>query len=188
MNARRRHGRGAAGFTLIEVLVSLLLLVVAMAIAAQLLGETRQMFVDASREELDPAAALIATRLRGDVQGAVAAVAAQNPDLSCASLQLVGTPEGTIVYAMVGSTLTRSVQAADGTVRQAVVLRGATSFNCQTLPGNNVSMVRLDYQYGRSRTRRSPLPLLPGAWGPRQEQVSETLFLTPRGGGLGSSW
>jgi prepilin-type N-terminal cleavage/methylation domain-containing protein len=183
------RGGGAAGFTLVEVLVSLVLLLLALALAAQLLGETRQMFADAAREELDPAAALIATRLRGDVQGAAGAVALQGADLSCASLELVGTPEGTIVYTLVGTTLMRSVQTAGGATRQAVVLRGATSFNCQNLPGNGVSMVRLDYQYGRSRTRRSPLPLLPAYWGPRQEQVSETLFLTPRGAGLGgSSW
>ena len=87
---RRRNalpgGRSAAagdrregGFTLIELVVSMLLFAVVVAIAAELLGEAQQMLVDAGREALDPAAALIAMRLRADVQGASAAVAAQNP-------------------------------------------------------------------------------------------------------------
>jgi hypothetical protein len=30
--------------------------------------------------------------------------------------------------------------------------------------------------------------LVPGLWAPREEVVEESLILTPRGAGLGSSW
>ena len=51
--------RGEAGFTLIELVVSLLLLALVVDITAQLLGETQQMLVDAGRQapvviEFDP--------------------------------------------------------------------------------------------------------------------------------------
>jgi hypothetical protein len=184
-------GRGDAGFTLVEAMVSLALLMLVLAIAAQLLGETRQMLVDAARESLDPAAALIATRLRVDVLGASGAVAAQNPDLSCAYVELIGNPEGPVLYHRVGGALVRSVLAADGTPQgSAILLRQATAFGCATIvnPLGGFPVVRMDYRYLRARTRRSPLLLLPSAWGPRQEEVRETLFLTPRGSGLGTWW
>ncbi len=180
-----------AGFTLVEGLVSMVLLILVLSIAAQLLGETQQMLVDAAREARDPAAGLIATRLRVDVQGAAGAVAAQNPDLTCVYLELVGNPEGVIFYQLAGDALVRTVLAADGTPgRPGTLLRGASAFSCATMvpPLGGYPVVRVDYHYLRSRTRRSPLMLLPSAWGPRQEEVRETLFLTPRGSGLGSWW
>jgi prepilin-type N-terminal cleavage/methylation domain-containing protein len=183
--------RRQAGFTLVETLVALVLLVLVLAIAAQLLGETQQMLVDASRELRDPAAALVATRLRADVLGATAAVAVQNPDLSCAYVELIGSPRGPIVYRLAGGGLVRSYLAADGTPHDSMVLlRPATWLACATFdpPLASFPIVRLDYRYLRSRVRRSPLPLLPSAWAPRQEEARETLFLTPRGAGLGEGW
>jgi hypothetical protein len=189
--SRRSHrSRCEAGFTLVEALVSMLLLVLVVMLAAQLLGETQQMFVDAARESLDPPAALIATRLRLDVLGASGAIAALNPDQSCAYVELLGHPEGPILYRMARGALLRSVLAADGTSQgSAILLRQATAFGCATIvnPGG-YPVVRVDYRYLRSRTRRSPLMLMPSAWGPRQEEVRETLFLTPRGAGLGTWW
>jgi type II secretory pathway pseudopilin PulG len=186
---RPRRPRREMGFTLIELVVSMLLLVVAVTIAAELLGEAQQMLVDAGREALDPPAALLATRLRADVQGAASAVAAQNPDLSCAFLELAGRPPGPIIYQLVAGNLVRSVLAADGTLLgSAVLLRGATSFRCVTSSLGGPTVVLLDYRYRRSRTRRSPLMLVPSLWAPVREVVHESLILTPRGAGLGASW
>lgn len=187
---RRQGFSPQAGFTLVEVLVSLVLLILVLSIAAQLLGETQQMLVDAAREARDPAAGLVATRLRVDVLGASGAVAAQSPDLTCAYLELVGNPEGVIFYQLAGGALVRSVLAADGTPEGSeALLRGATAFTCATiLPPQGFTVVRLDVHSLRSRSRRSPLMLMPSARGPRQEEVRETLFLTPRGSGLGSGW
>ncbi len=79
--------------------------------------------------------------------------------------------------------------AADGTpLGSAVLLRGATSFRCATSSMGGPLVVLLDYRYRRSRTRRSPLVLLPSLWAPAHEVVHESLVLTPRGAGLGTSW
>jgi prepilin-type N-terminal cleavage/methylation domain-containing protein len=182
-------GPGERGFTLVEMVVSMVILAVAVGIAAELLGETQQMLVDAGREALDPAAALIATRLRADVQGAAVAVAVQNPDLSCAFLELFGHPSGPIVYRLVTGDLVRSAVAVNGVpLGSAVLLHGATSFRCATSSLGGPTVVLLSYSYSRSRVRRSPLMLMPSLWGPAQEVVSESLILTPRGAGLGTSW
>ncbi len=184
-----RRSRWEEGFTLLELMVSMLLMAVAVTIAAELLGETQQMLVDAGREALDPPAALIAKLLRADVQGAAGAVAAQNPDLSCAFLELAGRPPGPIFYRLVAGNLVRSVLAADGTpLGSAVLLRGATAFHCATSSVGGPTVVLLDYGYRRSRTRRSPLMLVPSLWAPAREVVHESLILTPRGAGLGASW
>jgi prepilin-type N-terminal cleavage/methylation domain-containing protein len=181
--------RREAGFTLVEMLVALVLLVLALALAAQLLGETQQMMVDSARQALDPAAALVAGRLRTDVFGATAATAVPNPDGSCAVLELAGNPEGAIFYTLSGSMLVRTVLSADGTPLGALaLLRSATAFRCATASTATAEVVLLSYQYRRSRTRRSPLMLMPAAWGPPQEEVAESLVLTPRGAGLGSAW
>ena len=192
-----RRGRGArsgparrqAGFTLVELVVSMVLLALAMALSAQLLQETQQMLVDAGREALDPAAALVATRLRADILGASVAVAVQNPDLSCAYLELLGLPPGPIFYQLRRGALVRRVFAADGTpLGASVLLPSATSFSCTTVSSMGPTVVLVDYQYRRSRTRRSPLALPPALWRSRQETARESLVLTPRGAGLGRAW
>lgn len=192
-----RHGaragaagtRREAGFTLVELVVAMLLLGLAVALSAQLLGEAQQMLVDAGHEALDPAAALIATRLRADVLGATVAVAAQQPDHSCAYLELVGQPPGPILYQLTGGGLVRSVLDAGGMPSgAAVLLPSATAFSCVTSSLGGPTVVLLDYRYRRTRTRRSPLMLVPSLWGPRQEEVRESLILVPRGGGLGTWW
>lgn len=186
---RRRPRSAAAGFTLVELVVSLALLALGVAISAQLLGESQQMLIDAGSEVLDPAAALVATRLRNDVLGATGAVAAQNPDLSCAYLELVGEPPGPIFYRLTGGALVRTVLAADGTpLGSSILLPKAASFLCVTSSLGGPTVVLLSYSYRRSGGRRSPLPMLPGLWGPRQQLVQESLILTPRGAGLGNSW
>jgi type II secretory pathway pseudopilin PulG len=182
-----KRRRAAAGFGLVEMLVSLLILILALALAAQLLGETQQMMLDAAHQVLDPAAAQFATRLRADVLGASGAIAVQNPDLSCAYLELTSTANP-VVYLLSGGALVRATLGPSGLLQGAVpLLPGASVFSCATT-GTTPNVVLVTYQYSRSRTRRSPLPLLPGMWGPRQDQVRESLVLTARGAGLGSTW
>ncbi|HLX06874.1 MAG TPA: prepilin-type N-terminal cleavage/methylation domain-containing protein [Thermoanaerobaculia bacterium] len=184
-----KRRRAPAGFTLIEMVVALALLALGVAIAAQLLGESQQMLIDAAGEVLDPAAALVATRLRADALAATGAVAAQNPDLTCAFLELLGEPPGPIFYRLTGGALVRSVIAADGTpLGSSTLVPGAISFHCVTSSLGGPTVVLLDYQYRRSRTRRSPLPMVPSLWAPRREVVRESLIVTPRGAGLGFSW
>lgn len=186
MTRRRR-----AGFTLVEMLVALLILLIGLAIAAGLLGETQQMLLDAMSESRDSPAALVATRLRADVQGATAVVAvhAAGREGSFGDRLELSGPAGRIVVELVEGDLRRSVRAVDGTaLGSAILLQHVRAFHCWTIDAGTSPAVGLDLEYRRSRARRSPLQLMPPRWGPREESVHETLFLTPRGGGLGPSW
>jgi prepilin-type N-terminal cleavage/methylation domain-containing protein len=62
--------RRQAGFTVIEMTIALVLLLVGLMIAADLLMESSRMFVETSGEALDTPAALTDARIRNDVQGA----------------------------------------------------------------------------------------------------------------------
>ena len=179
--------RDQAGFTLVEMLMSLVLLLLALAIAAELLGESQQMLVDAARESRDPSAPLVATQLRADILGASNAAALQNPDTSCALLQLVGHDEGTIVYQLVKGQLVRTVVAADGTVvGSSALLRGASDFECAATGTASAETVMLTYGYLRAGTRRSPLALVRAP--PAPQDMRESLVLVPRAAGLGGAW
>ncbi len=183
---RRRRARG--GFTLVEVLIALVVLMVGLAIATGLLGEAQQMLADVVREARDPAAALVATRLRGDIESASSATVRRDPELDRERLELAG-PQGRVVLEANGGELLRTVLGADGTpLGTAVLLQRLEEFRPTILAGDVGALVCLEYAYRRSRLRRSPLPLLPGQWGPREETVRETLCLTPRGAGLGGGW
>jgi len=193
LNLGLPRGKGPeTGYTLVEMVISLLLLVLVVEIAAQLLGETQQMLVDAGREALDPAAALVAVRLRADIMGASSAIAMVKPDLSCAYLELFGNPPGPIFYQLAAGTLTRTVAAGGVPLVSSVVLRDATAFHCVTSSVGGATggptVVLLAYRYRRSRTRRSPLMLMPALWAPPREEVRESLILTLRGAGLGTAW
>jgi hypothetical protein len=171
------------------MIVAMLLMLLALTLASQLLGEAQQMMIDAGQQALDPAASQVATFITGDAQAASSAIALQNPTLSCASLALVGVPTGSVVYQSAGGALVRTALGATGAVQgNLALLPGLSSFSCATVPGAASTVVLVSYQYSRSRTRRSPLQLLPGLWGPRQEQVNESLILTTRGAGLGMAW
>ncbi len=183
---RRRRVEG--GFTLVEVLVALLVLLVGLAIAAGLLGEAQQMLADVVREARDPAAALVASRLRADIESASSAAVRRDPERDRDRLDLVG-PDRRVVLAAVDGELLRTVLGADGApLGTAVLLQRLEEFRPTILAGDVGALVCLEYAYRRSRLRRSPLPLLPGQWGPREETARETLCLTPRGAGLGGGW
>lgn len=179
-----------AGFTLVELLISFLLVILALALAGQLLMETQQMLVDAGREQLDPAAGLVIARIRGDVLAASSFAAVPDSLGGCGQLWLQGHPQGTVLYQKVGGQLRRSLFAPDGTLQGGnTLLRGLGAWGCSDLGGAlGHQLLRLQLTYRRSRVRRSPLPLLPAQWGPAAEERTETLFLAPRGGGFGSQW
>jgi len=54
------------------------------------------------------------------------------------------------------------------------------------VPGT--SLVELRVTYSRRAVPRSPLPGMPVDRGALRKQLTQELFLVPRGGGLGDSW
>jgi|HubBroStandDraft_3_1064219.scaffolds.fasta_scaffold01404_5 hypothetical protein len=177
-----------AGFTLVEMLISFVLLVLAVTIAAQLLVEAAQMFTDVAGEQHDPMVPLAVARLRNDVQGAVSYQDLSPDPLSCSPLVLQGGTGGTVVYTLAGEEVRRAVVAPDGTAGATeILLRQVTSWTCAG-HGSSPPVLELDFSYRRRAVRRTPLAVLPVYARPRDEQKSETLLLTLRGAGLGSSW
>jgi len=173
-----------AGFTLVELLISLVVMGLALALTAQVLMEGAQMLTDVAAEQADAPMPLVAARLRGDVRASSGFEVL--PGLEGPALFLEGHPAGVVVYQKVGDELRRTVLDETGKVRgEAPALRGITGWSCAPLaPG----LVAVTLSHNRSAIRRGPLPNLPGQRGPRSEVRSETFLVAPRGAGLGSAW
>jgi prepilin-type N-terminal cleavage/methylation domain-containing protein len=130
---RQRPGRSsAAGFTLVEMLVALVVLAVALALAAGLLREAAWTLAGAAREARAPLAPLAAATLRRDVR-ASARVAPHplavpgSPLWLSDPLVLLGHPAGRVVYALEGDLLVRRVlPPGGGEPRRRELLRDVT--------------------------------------------------------------
>lgn len=176
-----RAVRAARGFTLVEVLIALVLLMLALAIAAQLLEESAERLATVQGEATEPPADLLLARLRGDVRAA--ASLAVLPD---GALRLDGHPAGTVVYRRLGSELRREVYDAGGELAaETPAWRNVVGFESVAL-SDKLAAVALSYR--RRRLGRSPLPGLPADRGPVWEEKTESLVATARGAGLGAGW
>ena len=145
---RQRPGdRSAAGYTLVEMLVALVVLTVVLALAAGLLREAAWALAGAAREARAPLAPLAAATLRRDVRAS--AGVAPHPLATPGSslwlsdpLVLLGHPAGRVVYALEGDRLVRRVLPADGGApRQRDLLRDVTVWGWR-LPAAGLVEVR----------------------------------------------
>jgi prepilin-type N-terminal cleavage/methylation domain-containing protein len=174
--------RPDSGFTLVELLVSLLLVLLALALAAQILVESSQMLADAAAEQLEAPLPLATARLRSDILGAASFTVLDGGD----RLLLEGHPAGTVLYERAGDELRRIVLDAGGEpLGESVLLRGVAAWRCQ---GSGSRLVAVTIRYRRRAIRPSPLQTLPAHGRPGGEERTETLLLAPRGAGLGESW
>jgi hypothetical protein len=185
---RQNPSRAQGGFTLIEISIALLLLMLGLALAAQLLMETSKLFAETSGEAIDTPVPLVLSRIRGDVQGSAAVSPVLQLDGSLAAITMVGGPEGEVVYAMQGTDLFRSVIPSNGDPPRppARLWRGVTAWSCQIVPGT--SLVDLQVTYLRRTVPHTPLAVLPAYRGALTEQLTQRMYLLPRAGGLGDTW
>jgi hypothetical protein len=173
------------------MLISLVLMMVALFLAADLIREAGTLLVDTAREVPDSPASLVLSRLRADI---MAASDADGPlGWSEGPLNLFGSfgkVEGievrSVRYERDGTKLYRSLfdEAGYPLVDQAVVWNGITDWAWRRWG----AMVEVDVSYRRFAVPRSPLPNLPRYRGRRSELVHENLLVVPRGGGLGYRW
>jgi hypothetical protein len=185
----RRVGRGSrgcgGGFVLIELLVALVLLLVAIAIAAGVLVETGQVFVDSAAEQLDPLVPLVVARIRDDVQQS-SGYTVLPPLGPTDQLVLLGHPGGTLVYQKQGADLVRTRLDEEGvTTETRLVLRDVVGWQ---VDAQAAQLLRFELRYRVHAARRSPLPTVPGQRGPTSRVRTEAFFFALRGGGLGTSW
>ncbi len=176
---------GQAGFTLIELSISLVLLLLALALSAQLLMETSQLLAETSGESLDTPVPLVIARIRGDVQGAVGAFPVFEED--ALARVVIQRLDEQILYEKAGSVLYRTVIPAGGGAPQTGFLwRGVTDWSCQRIEPKG--LIELTVTYHRRNVPRTPLPSLPALRGPQTGRLTQRMFLLPRGGGLGETW
>ncbi|HET9209733.1 MAG TPA: prepilin-type N-terminal cleavage/methylation domain-containing protein [Thermoanaerobaculia bacterium] len=175
-------GRRQAGFTIIEMMIALVLLLVGLLIAADLLTESSRMFVETSGEALDTPAPLADARIRADVQGATSVAPVLSPlDGKLAAILVAGGGQE-IVYQKTGDTIYRVINVPGGPPQTPVTLwRGVTDWKCEG--GGQGSPALLTVTYTRRSTPHTPLPVLPAYRGPLQEEVTEVLYILPRGNG-----
>jgi hypothetical protein len=182
--SRRQHAppAGEGGFTLVELSVATLLLLLVLLMATQLLLETQRIFVRMNAEAQNPIAELAWAQLRSDVHKAVAlpgGLVGSGGRLDLAQ------PSGTVRYLRMGEDLQRLVLAPDGTtiLGRRTLLRGVVSWNWQSLAG--VLMIEITH-------RAQEIPRGAQLVAPPQRQVEQTLetrsfWFAPRGG-VHHSW
>jgi len=187
MRVSRHYFGDQGGFTLIEISIALVLMMLGLLLAAQLLMETSKLFAETSGEAIDTPVPLVLSRIRGDIQGSATAAPVLQVDGSLAAITMLG-PEGEVVYAKQGTDLYRSVLPSNGEPPQppALLWRGVTAWSCQIVPGTN--LVDLEVTYLRRSVPHTPLAVLPAYRGPRTEVLTQRMYFLPRGGGLGETW
>ena len=173
-----------AGFTLIEMLISLVLLMVGLLIAAELLMETAQLFATTARETTERPIPLAIARLRADVQGADSASPLFNEDGDLTGVFLA-RPDQAVVYYKEDTKLMRRVDRGSFEVdTPEVVWENVLAWRAEVNRG--VLDLRIDYM--RRGAPPSPLPGMPLDRVPVYEPWSERMFFLTRGSGLGASW
>lgn len=178
---------GQTGFTLIELSVSLAILLIALALASQLLMETSHLFAESAGEAVDAPVPLVIGRIRGDVQGATSVLPIH--DKSGALLQVVISGlDRQITYEKLGVALYRTVEPHDGSspAQKALLWPGVTGWQCGRIEPRG--LILLEVRYRRRTTPHTPLPALPALRGPLLETLTQRMFLLPRGAGLGETW
>ena len=181
-----RSATGAAGFSLVELVIALAVLSLGLALAAQLLAESARMLAQVSAEPHGLPAPVALERVRAEVRAATGfAVLPRGPGEDPALL-LTGLPAGDVLYSRMGRSLARQVVEPGGDLDDpAPLMSGVVAWQPYSL---GPRLLRIDLSYRAPARRRSPLALLPGASGPATVVKQETLMLAPRGAGLGTSW
>lgn len=177
---------GQAGFTLLELSISLVLLLLALAIAAQLLMETSQLFAETSGESLDTPVPLVIARIRADVQGSAGVYPVVDEGGALVRVVLQGV-DRRIFYGKAGGDLYRTMELDDGSPAQTTLLwRGVADWSCSQIGPKG--LIALEVTYRRRSVPHTPLPTLPAIRGPVTEELTQRMFLLPRGAGLGETW
>ncbi len=178
---------GQAGFTVLELMVSLLIVSLAVAIAAHLMAEAQRRSVIEQRRALETAVPIALKQLRADVS---AALDGGGSALRGEPLELV-LPSGLIVsYEQSGDQLVRRTSDPVG---QRVLLDGVTSFSWRWPGGLGIpldddrQLLKIDVEY--LRTRRSGPQVAGGARVTAPQEVEQqTLWVMLRGGGSRAGW
>jgi hypothetical protein len=168
-------GHGAAGFTLVEVSIALILLL------AGLLMESARLFAETSGEALDTPVPLALARIRGDLVNASAVTPEYTPDGALDRVRIQAA-SGEVDYQKLGDSLYRLVLPTTGPAPDPETLwHGVTDWSCT--PGGKSSPLWFSVTYQRRTTPHTPLAVLPLYRGALAETRVEKFYVLPRGNG-----
>ena len=145
MKARvRGPWRRNQGFSLLELLVSFLVLAVAITIVGQLLLESQARMAHSARRALDPVASLALKQIRADIRASADAVASDN-EWNWAPLVLNGHPVGTVEYEKIDTDLVRRI--VGGTAppdSDRIVLQGIRIWRWRLSDGAPLPLIEIE--------------------------------------------
>jgi len=175
---RSRRGRDQ-GFTLLELVFALAVGVLLMLLAAQLLRTTQLVFLDATRDALDPQPRLGAALLRHDVRAALV-VSGGSLLPSTGALDLLQPGSNWIRYEREDAALVRLRLASDGTeLGRLVVMRPVGGWWWrETVPG----LLEISLSATENAMDRSLLASGPERLAASGRPIEVHFFVTPRVG------
>lgn len=171
------------GFTLVELLVALTILLLVLMLAGQVLLESQRMLLRTAAELEDGPTELALALLESDLQSAVSVT---GPRLvwSGAPLRLEGHPDGRLRWAVRGSRLERVLVDERGReLKRRVVLREVASWRWRSI---SPRLVDVALEVAQTSAPRGPA-LLARRASVRRHLQAETLRVALRGAG-GRAW
>lgn len=179
---RRGRPRAEAGFTLIELTVAMVLMIVALLLATDVLMESHTIFAEVARDLREPPLTQIVGRLRADVQAARSASGV--PGLG-GRLDLTITGVGVVRYGLVEGQLLRTVFRPGIATSSAPILYDVTSW-LWTQPSPQLLQIQIARR--RHATPRGSFGLERLRQGMRSIPEVVTIDIQMRGGGKGNQW
>lgn len=175
----------SAGFTVLELLISFVILLIAMTIAGRLLLESQARMAHAARQALEPVAATALKQIRADIR-ASESVPAFDHEWSWEPLVLRGHPAGTVTYQRTGSDLMRIVNAGSSSeTSERLMMRAVSIWRWRLSPGAPLPLVEIELGHreiprlallAAAGQREAPIPL------PRSHLVAASPRQTGRTG------
>ncbi len=185
---RRRASASVAGFSVLELLVSFALLLLATMIAGRLLLESQARMAHSARQALEPVAEIALEQIRADVRAA-GSVPARDYQWNWRPMILLGHPVGTVRYERRGRDLVRRVivQGDPEAGGERTVMREVTIWRWRVRREAPLQLIEIELSH-REISRFGPLT---GA-GQREVQIptsrSHVIAVSPRRGGGRSGW
>ncbi len=169
----------ARGFSVLELLISFVILLIATMIAGRLLLEAQARMSHSARQALEPVADIALKLIRADVRSA-GRVPILDHEWSWEPLVLLGHPAGTVTYERTDGDLVRTVDAGDGSEPgERVVMRSVSIWRWRLAPDAPLPLVEIEL--GR---REIPRFTLLAAAGQREAPIpvtrSHLLAISPR--------
>ncbi len=168
----RRDSLSVSGFTLLELLVSFVILAIALMIAGRLLLESQARMAHSARQAMEPVAMIALKQIRADVRTS-GHVPASDYHWSWQPLILLDHPVGTVTYKRVGRDLVRTVDAGDGSESgsERIVLREVSVWRWRLSAEAPLPLVEIELGHreiprfallAAAGQREAPIPLTRG--------------------------